>query len=47
MRSTKETNCYFGGMASPSWKSSEKGEYITDSNNECSWLFKMMIEGDR
>ena len=39
MKAKDEENTFFGGMACPSWDS--KQNYISDSKDEFSWLFRI------
>ena len=47
MRTTKEPNCVFGGMAFPSWESPKDIICKEDNENECSWLFKIESKDGR
>ena len=41
MKAKEEENAFFGGMACPSWDS--KKDFINDSKDEFSWLFRISI----
>ena len=47
MRSNSEPNCFFGGMAVPSWQSSDKAHWASDPAEYSSWLFKIELEGEQ
>ena len=47
MRTTKEPNCVFGGMAFPSWESNIDGIFNADNENEYSWIFKIESKDGR
>lgn len=45
MFAKEEPNCFFGGMAAPSWLSDKNGKFANDEG-EGSWLFKIETENN-